>query len=70
MDAKATVHARRPQAEARHHEPILADGGRAGQEGYWVITPGKGAGTSFLGRGSTEAGAWRRAAAVIEAQGD
>jgi hypothetical protein len=70
MDAKAIVHARHSQAEARYHGPILADGGRSGQEGYWVITPSKGAGTSFLGRGSTESAAWRRAAAVIEAQGD
>ena len=70
MDAKATVQARHPQAEARYQAPVPGEGIRPTQPGYWVISPCKGAGTSILGRGATEAEAWRRAAALIQSQGD
>ena len=71
MDAKATVHGRYPQAEARYHGPLYEDGGqRPTRSGYWVIAPSAGAGTSFIGRGATEAEAWERAAAAVKAQED
>ena len=69
MDAIEIVRARYPQAEARHHAPVHEDGGRRPtRAGYWAISPSAGQGTRFLGRGATEAEAWTRAAATVQAE--